>query len=79
MLPISIALQSTNEGDLELTVSDDGVGIPEDFDIEQTDTMGLHLVKVLAGHQLDGKIDLNRTGGTQFNIKFKRTAYKPRI
>ncbi len=76
---ISIALRPFNEDELELTVSDDGVGIPEDLDIEQTDTMGLHLVKVLAGHQLDGKIDLDRTGGTQFNIKFKRTARKPRI
>lgn len=76
---IAIDLQTINEDELELTVSDDGVGIPEDLDIEQTDTMGLNLVKVLAGHQLDGKIDLDRTDGTQFNIKFKRTAYKPRI
>lgn len=71
---ISIALRPFNEDELELTVSDDGVGISEDLDIEKTDTMGLTLVKVLAGHQLDGKIDLDRTEGTQFNIKFKRTA-----
>ncbi len=76
---INISLRSINEDEFELTVSDDGIGISEDLDIEQTDTMGLTLAKVLAGHQLDGKIDLDRTGGTQFNIKFKRTAYKPRI
>ncbi|MEE8432421.1 MAG: ATP-binding protein, partial [Candidatus Desulfatibia sp.] len=76
---ISIVLQSINEDELELTVSDDGVGIPEELDIRGTESMGLHLVKVLAGHQLDGTIDLDRTGGTQFNIKFKRAAYKPRI
>ncbi len=75
---ISIALQSTNEDDLELTVSDDGVGIPEDLDIEQTDTMGLYLVKVLA-EQLEGKIELNRTEGTQFHFLLKRAKYKPRI
>ncbi len=71
---ISIALRPFNEDELELTVSDDGVGIAEVLDIEKTDTMGLTLVKVLAGHQLDGKIDLDRTEGTQFNIKFKSTA-----
>ncbi len=76
---ISIALRPFNEDEIELTVSDDGVGISEDLDIEKTDTMGLTLVKVLAEHQLDGKIDLDRTGGTQFNIKFKRKAHKSRI
>ncbi len=76
---INISLRSFNEDDFELSVSDDGAGIPEDLDIEQPDTMGFNLVKVLAGHQLDGKIELNRTEGTQFKIKFKRTAYKPRI
>ena len=76
---IGIVLQSTNEGDFELTVSDDGIGISEDLDIEQTDTMGLHLVKVLAEHQLAGIIDLDRTEGTQFRIKFKKSEYKPRI
>ena len=41
--------------------------------------MGLHLVNLLSERQLDGKIELNRTQGTQFKIKFKRANYKPRI
>jgi two-component sensor histidine kinase len=76
---ISINLRSTNEDEFELSVSDNGIGISEDLDVEQTSTMGLQLVKVLAENQLDGKIDLDRTEGTQFNIKFKRTTHKPRI
>jgi len=76
---INISLRPINGDELELSVSDDGVGISEELEIEQADTMGLTLVKVLAGHQLDGKIELNRTEGTQFKIKFKRAAYKPRI
>ena len=76
---ISITLQSTNEDEFELSVSDNGIGISENLDIEQTGTMGLQLVKVLAENQPDGKIDLDRTGGTQFRIKFKRTSNKPRI
>ncbi len=76
---ISIILQSVNEDELELTVSDDGVGIPEDLDIEQTDTMGFLVVKVLTERQLSGKIELNRTQGTKFNVKIKKAVYKPRI
>ncbi len=76
---INIDLRSKNEDKFELTVNDDGIGVPEDLDIRNIDTMGLSLVQVLAEHQLDGKITLNRTEGTQFNINFKRAAYKPRI
>ncbi len=72
-------LHSIAEDEFELTVSDNGIGISEDLDIEDTDTMGLHLAKVLAEHQLGSKIELKRTDGTQFNIKFKRAVYKPRI
>jgi two-component sensor histidine kinase len=58
---ISIVLRSFNKDELRLTVSDDGIGIPEDLDIKQTDTMGMHLVRVLVEHQLKGKIELDRT------------------
>ncbi len=75
---ISIILRSTNDDELELTISDDGVGIPKDLDIRDTELMGLHLIRILAEQQLEGKIDVDRTEGTQFNIKFKRTAHKPR-
>ena len=76
---ISIVLQATNEDDLELTVSDDGVGIPEDLDIRDTESMGLQLVRILAEQTLEGKMELNRTEGTRFHFQLKRAKYKPRI
>lgn len=76
---ISIVLRATNEDDLELTVSDDGVGIPEDLDVRDTESMGLHLVRVLAEQTLEGKMELNRTEGTKFHFILKRSKYKPRI
>ncbi len=76
---ISISLRLINGDEFELSVSDDGVGIPEDLDIRNMESMGLDLVTVLAEDQLDGKIDLNRTGGTRYHIRFKMQKYKARM
>jgi PAS domain S-box-containing protein len=51
-----------------LIVSDDGVGIPEKIDLESSDTLGLQLVNILVD-QLDGKIELKRNRGTEFDIR----------
>ena len=56
----------------ELIVSDNGVGIPEDVDFRKTESLGLRLVTILVENQLNGKIDLDRSNGTEFKIKFKR-------
>jgi len=76
---IKISLCLANEDELVLTVSDNGIGMPEGLDINNTDSMGLQLVRILAENQLDGRVDINRTEGTQFQIRFKRATYKPRI
>jgi two-component sensor histidine kinase len=46
-----------------LTVSDNGVGIPENIDIEDLDSLGLQLITTLV-EQLDGELELNRSNGT---------------
>ena len=51
-----------------LTVSDNGVGIPENINIEDSDTLGIQLVTILVD-QLDGELELNRDSGTEFIIK----------
>ncbi|AKB19961.1 PAS domain S-box protein [Methanosarcina sp. WWM596] len=51
-----------------LIVSDDGVGIPEKIDLENSDTLGLQLVNILV-NQLDGEIKLKRDAGTEFKIR----------
>ena len=52
-----------------LVVSDNGVGIPEEIDLENPDTLGLQLVSILVD-QLDGEIRLKRCQGTEFTICF---------
>ncbi len=52
-----------------LIVSDNGVGIPEKINFENSDTLGLQLVNLLVD-QLDGTIELKRDHGTEFIISF---------
>ena len=57
-------------GDIELIVSDDGIGIPDDIDIRNTSSLGLHLVTILAEEQLNGKITSSKDNGTSISITF---------
>jgi two-component sensor histidine kinase len=55
-----------------LTILDNGVGIPENLDIEELDSLGLQLVTSLVD-QLDGKLEINRKNGTEFIVRFTVT------
>jgi PAS domain S-box-containing protein len=55
-----------------LTISDNGVGIPENLNIEDIDSLGLQLVTSLVD-QLDGEFELKRDNGTEFEIRFTVT------
>jgi len=68
---IEISLRSTDENMIELVVCDNGVGIPDDIDFRKTKSLGLQLVTMLAENQLQGEINLDRSKGTEFTIKFK--------
>ena len=67
---ILLELKSNNENGVELTVSDNGIGIPAGFDLKNADSLGLKLVKMLVENQLDGSVDMESNNGTKFTIKF---------
>ena len=52
-----------------LIVSDNGVGIPEDLDLENPETLGIQLITTLVD-QLNGELKINKDYGTEFCIKF---------
>ena len=64
---ISIAGSCENTHTFRFVVKDNGIGIPGDLDWKNPDTLGLRLVNSLVT-QLNGMIELDRTGGTMFTI-----------
>ena len=66
--PENESCQSTGSSFI-LTISDNGVGIPENLDIEDLDSLGIQLVTSLV-EQLDGELKLKRNNGTEFTIRF---------
>jgi len=60
---------SARDGRVSLTVSDDGVGLPPDFDPERSTSFGWQLVRNLTA-QLDGTSTIERDRGTQVTISF---------
>lgn len=55
-----------------LIVSDNGLGLPNDFEEMSCDTLGLQLVVTLV-EQLDGELTVNVESGTEYLIKFDNT------
>ena len=53
----------------QLTVTDNGTGLPPDFNFEETPSMGLHLVNVLV-EQLQGELEVRTGNGTSIAVKF---------
>ena len=63
-----------NGDEYVLEVSDDGLGIPDDFDIEKSDSLGMLLVKSLTS-QIQGELKIKSVNGTSFTIKFKEDQF----
>jgi PAS domain S-box-containing protein len=68
---ISLSLRRKSKGEIELTVSDNGIGMPEGLDYKKTNSLGLTLVKSLVS-QIGGKIELYGEQGTGFRITFRK-------
>ncbi len=66
---ICLNLHSSNENEITLIVSDNGIGFPQDLDFKNTNSLGLQLVNALT-NQLGGTVELNRSVGAEFKITF---------
>jgi PAS domain S-box-containing protein len=68
---IEIVMRQDETGKVTLSVSDDGIGLPDGMDLKTIKTLGLQLVTLLAEQQLQGSLTLGRGRGTKFTIEFQ--------
>jgi two-component sensor histidine kinase len=66
---ITIEFVKQAEDYVTLSVEDDGVGVPEGFRFEDSETLGIQLVYMLAG-QLGGAVTVERSPLTRFQVNF---------
>ncbi|MBF0319425.1 MAG: PAS domain S-box protein [Nitrospirae bacterium] len=67
---VNISVRTKDNDEVELIVADNGIGFPEGIDFRKTKSLGLHIVNILV-KQLGGTIELDKTRGSRFCIKFK--------
>lgn len=66
---IDISLKAQEDGNYLLTVADDGIGLPPDFDRLKLQSLGMSLMQGLS-EDIDGKFELLSGRGTTIRITF---------
>ena len=66
---VRVSLNTVDGSKYELTVRDNGVGLPEGMNIKKTGSLGLRLVSILA-EQLGGHLQIENDKGAAFRLVF---------
>jgi PAS domain S-box-containing protein len=66
---IKIEFSKVAEKKVLMTISDNGIGLPQDFDIEKSESLGMQLIIALTS-QLDGELKFSGENGTRFSVTF---------
>lgn len=68
---IRIRFARLDSGEMLLSCEDDGIGIPNDFDWQNSRSLGLRIINILS-KQMDGNLILDRSAqGTKFDLIFR--------
>lgn len=67
---IKMDLKKISEGEYVFTYFDNGIGLPEDFDVSKANSLGLRLVRQLC-KQLAGKINYTFDNGSKFEFRLR--------
>ncbi|MEI6683671.1 MAG: histidine kinase dimerization/phosphoacceptor domain -containing protein [Bacteroidota bacterium] len=64
-----VRLLPEEEDKFSITICDNGIGLPEDFTMKSTQSMGTQIVQILI-QQVEAKLEVTNTGGACFRILF---------
>lgn len=67
---ILVTFSATSDHHYALRISDNGTGFPPEIHLDTLDSLGLQLVKGLVEEQLNGSLELSRSPGTTWIIRF---------
>ena len=70
---IAISSYQDGSGYVHLIVQDNGVGLPENFDVSTSRSMGLRIVNALV-MQLNGTLEIEGDSGARFHLCFQRSS-----
>ena len=68
-ISVSLAATGPETHKTELTIGDNGVGLPDTIEVGKTGTLGLTVIETLV-RQIGGSIEIDRTDGTLYRIIF---------
>jgi PAS domain S-box-containing protein len=71
---IKIEVISEDNG-FKLIVADNGIGLPKNIDVQNSETLGFQLINTLV-MEINGKIKVDRSAGTKFIITFESPKIK---
>ena len=69
---IEINLILVDDTYYRLTIADNGMGLPLEFDLGSSDSMGIQLINALSD-QIDGTLKIENINGVKFIFEFKKT------
>lgn len=76
---ITISLKKSERREIELSICDDGIGLPKRFDVLSSNSFGMQIITSLVRMQLSGTIKICRENGTGYSIKFPEPRILKRI
>jgi two-component sensor histidine kinase len=72
---IEVRLEDNGDG-IEIIVADDGEGLPADFSLEQTTSLGLRIVQTLVQDDLRGVVTIEEADGARATVCFPKPVWE---
>jgi two-component sensor histidine kinase len=60
--------EGDTDRDFSVTVTDNGQGLPDHFDWEDTDSLGMRLIRNISRGKLNGRVECKQEDGTRFDV-----------